>query len=333
MINKQILYACLSVGLIIATNDVNGQDKARKKGEDATKKEVAISDKNYLVYSSLTNKKSSLKEIIKAMDDYDVVFYGEEHNDAVTHYLESTLFKKLYSKYGKELALSLEMFDRDVQYIIDEYLNGWIKEYYFNKDSRQWKNYSDYKPLVEFAKENELNVIAANAPFRYVSIASKETQSGLEKLSEQAKQNIAPLPYMSASGEYKEKLMIVMGLKPDPDKPADAVADTLGPKHSYAANMSLDGQSLWDATMAYSISEYLKDNPGKKVMHVNGRFHTDQHFGIVQQLKRYSPNLKVLVISASRDDDFPKVDFKEEKDRCEFIIFTDPEVPPTFDSQ
>jgi len=301
-------------------------DQAGTKNERKPKPKSALNQKNYIIYSTEREKKIPLRLIVEDFASYDVIFYGEEHNDSVTHYLESLLFRRLYKQYGSKMALSLEMFDRDVQDIVDEYLNGWIKEYYFNKDSRQWKNYDDYKPMVEFAKANNLYVIAANAPFRYVSIASKETQTGLEKLSDQVKQFFAPLPYISASGDYKEKLMIYMGMKPDPEKADEDTTE----QHSYAVNMSLDGQSLWDATMAYSISEYLKAHPGQKVMHVNGRFHTDNHYGIVQQLQRYAPDLKVLVISASRDEHFPKVDFNKEKGRGEYIIFTDPDIPTTF---
>jgi uncharacterized iron-regulated protein len=53
-------------------------------------------------------------------------------------------------------------------------------------------------------------------------------------------------------------------------------------------------QSLWDATMAYSISEYLKLNKTKKVFQVNGRFHSDEGFAIVTQLKKYSPKTRML---------------------------------------
>ena len=138
----------------------------------------------------------------------------------------------------------MEMFDRDVQYIVDEYLTGVIKQSYFEKDTRKWTNYKDYKPMVEYAKANSLKVIAANAPFRYVNVASKGGQEALNKLSDKAKQAIAPLPYKVASGAYEKKLNDMMGGHMPTKK--DSIT---GEEKPY---MRWDGQSLWDATMAYS---------------------------------------------------------------------------------
>ena len=90
------------------------------------------------------------------------------------------------------------------------------------------------------------------------------------------------------------------------------------------------GQSLWDATMAYSISEYLKKNKGKKVMQVNGRFHSDEGFAVVNQLKKYRPKTKSLIISALTDDSFPNIDWSKHKHLGDYIIITDPGIPKTF---
>ena len=89
-------------------------------------------------------------------------------------------------------------------------------------------------------------------------------------------------------------------------------------------------QSLWDATMAYSISNYLKKNKGKKVFQVNGRFHSDEGFAIVSQLKKYSPKIKSLVISTGEDDSFPNIDWNKHKHLGDYMIITDPSVPKTY---
>lgn len=89
-------------------------------------------------------------------------------------------------------------------------------------------------------------------------------------------------------------------------------------------------QSLWDATMAYSISEYLKAHPAKKVMQVNGRFHSEQGFAVVAQLRKYSPKTKILIVSSASDDNFPNIDWSKYKDLGDYILITDPKVPKTF---
>src|SRR3954467_8455063 len=68
----------------------------------------------------------------------------------------------------------MEMFERDVQIVLDEYLSDLITEQHFLASSRPWGNYkTDYRPLVELAKEKHLDVIAANAPRRYVNMVSR----------------------------------------------------------------------------------------------------------------------------------------------------------------
>lgn len=280
--------------------------------------EIAVSKGDFVIYSTKTGKKASVEDIIKDAANVDVVFFGEEHNDSIGHQLQNQILVELFKAYGESTALSMEMFDRDVQHIMDEYLTGLIKKSYFLKDSRKWSNYKDYEPMVEFAKERGLNVICANAPFRYVNVATSKGLDGLQKLSDLAKQAIAPLPYTLASGAYADKLNALMGH--DPKDP-----------NSKPAYDMIPGQSLWDATMAYSISQYLKKNSGAKILHLVGRFHVDQRFGIVQRLAEYMPEVKSLVISLDGHlEDFPKVNMDEYKELGDYVIFTNPEVAKSY---
>lgn len=79
-------------------------------------------------------------------------------------------------KQNKDMILSMEMFERDVQSVMDKYLNDEITETEFINNSRPWENYqTDYKPLVEFAKEKDMYVLASNIPRR---IANQYTKVG-----------------------------------------------------------------------------------------------------------------------------------------------------------
>ena len=99
------------------------------------------------------------------------------------------------------LALSLEMFDRDVQPVLDEYLKDLIRERNFLKDARPWNNYDDYKPLFDFAKAHQLNVICANA-----NLAGRKGQEALKELPNETGKNFAPLPYAVARGKHYKKI-------------------------------------------------------------------------------------------------------------------------------
>lgn len=296
----------------------------------ATNAQEKLSEKNYRVYSVKQGKEVSLGDIAADMNNYDVLFFGEEHNDSVTHYLEQAMLRTLYDKFGDKLTLSMEMFDRDVQLVMNEYLQDAIREKHFTKDARVWSNYRDYRPLVEFAKEKKLDVVCANAPSRYTNIAGRKGQEALKELPKQSKEYFAPLPYKVATGDYYNKLMEMSG---------HSMAPATDSTKAKAPPMPMGGfdlptaQSLWDATMAYSICSYYKKHKDHKIMQVNGRFHSDEGFAVAAQLKNYNKKISRLVISTSSDDAFPNIKWDNYKQYGDYIIITDPKVPRTYSSQ
>lgn len=282
-----------------------------------------ITEKNYKIYSLKLAKEVSITDIVEDMKYYDVLFYGEEHNDSVTHFLENKILESLFANYSNKISLSMEMFERDVQPVMNEYLTSEIKERSFKKDARVWSNYRDYRPMVEFCKKNKLDVICANAAGRYSNLAGRKGQKALMALPKESKKYFAPLPYDTASGKYYDKLM---GLSHDAADTSKKAAPVMG-MGGFSLIMA---QSLWDATMAYSISEYLKSNKTKKVFQVNGRFHSDEGFAAVTQLKKYNPKTKILIISSASDDSFPNIDWNKHKQLGDYIIITDPQIPKTY---
>jgi uncharacterized iron-regulated protein len=114
-------------------------------------------------------KKGILYDMEDSFDflmDYSVIFIGEEHESRASHQAELTILKGLAER-DSNLILALEMFERDVQDVLDAYLKGKILEKKFLKQSRPWPNYlEDYRPLIEFAKKKGMPVIAANIPRR-----------------------------------------------------------------------------------------------------------------------------------------------------------------------
>jgi uncharacterized iron-regulated protein len=298
-----------------------------------------ITKKNYRIYSVRSGREVSLNEIVRDMRNYDVLFFGEEHNDSVTHFLEHRMLELLYDQYGNDVVLSMEMFERDVQPVMDEYLQGFIREKHFMKDARVWGNYRDYKPMVEFAKEKGLDVICANAAARYTNIAGRNGQKALAKLPYESKRFFAPLPYDTAQGAYYKKLTALPEHGPGtttdvPKGKAKGKKEKEAPKMDMAAMMGnfnlVMAQSLWDATMAYSIAHYRRNHRGKKIMQVNGKFHSDEGFAVVSQLDKYSPGTRKLIISTSSDEHFPRIKWSQYQEMGDYIIITDPKVPKTY---
>lgn len=275
-----------------------------------------ISDVNYRIFNASGNP-VNISQILDTAGKSDVIFLGENHDDKVAHFLQAELFKKLQeTNAGKRnVALSLEMFERDVQIVLDEYLKDLITEKKFLDDSRPWNNYkTDYRPLIEYAKQNKLAVIAANAPRRYVNMVSRGGRETLDKLSPEAKRWLVPLPYAQSSEQYSKKIAALMG----------------GAGGNHGISKILESQTLWDATMAFSISEFLKRQKNALIVHLNGGFHTENRMGTVEQLLRLNPKAKIIVVTMRYEDDFTKFDKVKHENLGDFVILTDAKIPRSF---
>src|ERR1051325_3990953 len=187
-LQRILLFIALLAQLAPAAAAAQEQTASRYKAFDSKGREV------------------KLEEIIEALDGADVLFVGETHNDATCHALEAELLRRADERYSQSsgrrraVALSLEMFERDVQTVLDEYLGGLITERHFLLSSRPWNNYeTDYRPLVEYARAHHLPVIAANAPARYVSRVNAQARGSLASLPKEARACLPPLPFPEAS--------------------------------------------------------------------------------------------------------------------------------------
>lgn len=241
----------------------------------------------YTIYRTAAGNQSiDLQALSQACARADVVFFGEEHDDSLGHALQDTLFKMLYKERNGELALSLEMFETDVQPVLNEYLAGFIPESRLKSDARPWKNYDEhYRPMVEFAKEKGLSVIAANPPRRYVSLVGQRGMSVLRELPKEALAFLPPLPYDTLSGRYNQKFW-----------------ETMGEHGAMMSHTVYHSQGLWDAGMSYSIAQYQRKHKKELVYHLCGRFHSDERLGTYAQLLQRRPRLKVINISCFSSD-------------------------------
>jgi len=117
---------------------------------------LAQQKKAYQLFD-IKGHKISYQKMLKQLAQADIVFFGEEHNNSIAHWLEIELTKDLAQK--RQLILGAEMFETDNQQALTDYLSGKIVEDTLKVKARLWKNYkTDYSPLVEFAKENKLNL-------------------------------------------------------------------------------------------------------------------------------------------------------------------------------
>ena len=268
---------------------------------------------HYKIYDTRTKQIVAIDKIVADMANADVLFFGEEHNDSAGHYLENKIFRALHAQYADKVVLSLEMFETDGQLGLNEYLGGFIDETRFARDVRLWSNYKDYRPMIEYAKQNKIRVIAANPPRRYVNLVSRRGMRSLDSLSKDAKKFLPPLPYDTLSGRYREKFVEIMKDGPGGNNP-----------NVYYS------QSLWDAGMSYSIYSFLKKNKHKKVFHCVGGFHCEEKLGTAAQLQMRNKKLKILNIASFSDESFSNPDWEKFSYKGDYIILTNPDLKKTF---
>lgn len=84
--------------------------------------------------------------MLKDLRGQEVVLIGELHNNPISHWLELEITQALAEQ--RQLVLGAEMFERDNQLALTNYLQGKITAKGLDSSARLWKNYkTDYAPL------------------------------------------------------------------------------------------------------------------------------------------------------------------------------------------
>jgi uncharacterized iron-regulated protein len=318
------------------------------RAQDATHRDQAVDSAyvagEYRVFTG-SGDVAALQDVVTAMQFHEVVFLGETHDDPTAHLLELELLSQVDSTLSspvahrgteRDVTLSVEFFQRDVQGIVDEYVAGLISEGAFLEDVRPWPRYgSDYRHLVEYAKAHGIRILAANAPRRYVNRVGRLGRKSLEGLSAEAQLWLPPLPYGDASNEYRDQwvraIMDVAELERDPcglaseDSSVVREVPAEHPSTHHHADMGnqLDAQLLWDATMAYAISDYLLREPDNLIIHIVGSFHVERGTGTPEFLERYRPGTSSMTVIIRPVADIETFEPAPDGQWGDFVIQTD----------
>ena len=240
-----------------------------------------------------------LDELADSLVGYDVIFYGESHRHPGVHLQQQRLFRALHSRFPG-FVLSLEQFERDVQPVLGDYLAGRLGETTLIDKGRAWDNYRpSYRPLVQFAKDNNLPVIAAEAPVWTAVCVGQWGLEILDRFTPEERSYVAQDLHVTA-GAYRDKYVKFLGGSTTHGNA------TSTQQASAKADRSFAGQVLRDDTMAESIFLARQRYPGRKILHLNGTFHSDGFLGTVERLRLRDATLKIAVISPIEVSD-PKV--------------------------
>lgn len=236
------------------------------------------------IHDSATGERVEWAATMDKLAKLDVVFLGETHVDDTTHRVELKVFQDLITRRQGRVVLSMEMFEHDVQPVLDAYLKGDIDEATFLAKSRPWENYATaYRPLVETAKARKIPVVAANFPAPVRRRLAMGGKDAFDKLPAELRAML-PAEIFPAGDGYWERV----------DR---AVRGHMGGGGGSAEDRLYDTQNLWDNAMGDNVAKALQAHPDTLVLHVAGGFHVAYRDGTVAQFVRRSKDSKFAVVS------------------------------------
>ncbi|BCB96363.1 hypothetical protein JZK55_12850 [Dissulfurispira thermophila] len=238
----------------------------------------------------------TLSEIIEAVSSKKIVYIGEYHDRFAHHNVQLEVIKGLHKK-NKKIAIGMEMFQRPFQKVLDDYIAGMINEKEFLKKSEYFKrwgfDYNLYKPILDFAVQEKIPVVALNIQRE---IVDKVSRSGIDSLSEAEKKEI-PMEMDFSDGEYRDRIREVFL------------------RHDNSGGKNFDffyqSQILWDETMSMSIDEFIRKNPDYQMVVLAGGGHIQYGSGIPKRTFRRNRYDYSIILN----------DVDIEKDIAHYIVF------------
>mgnify|MGYP002777001323 CR=1 FL=1 len=227
-----------------------------------------------------TQQKLDTQTVLRQLKQSRVIYLGETHDSEADHRAQLEIIRSLYQQNPK-LAIGMEMFQRPFQSSLDSYLAGTSTETKLREstefDKRWGYSWEFYYPMISFAKENQLPVIALNTP---IEVTRKVARQGLESLTAEDKRYIPPIGEIKLEPErYRDRLQKIF-------------AAHAGKGSSRWFNSFFQAQVLWDETMADAIVQFLKKNPDRQVVVLAGQGHIIYGDGIPSRVDRRLPGIK-----------------------------------------
>lgn len=232
---------------------------------------------------------NDLESILPELAGARVVYVGERHDSYGHHLTQLDVIKRLH-QLNPQIAIGMEMFQQPYQSFLDGYVAGSMSEKEMLRGTEwyeRWRHdYRLYQPILQFARENKIPVVALNMQRE---LTDKVANSGLEGLSEQDKASLPPTIDKSDHA-YEGRLRQIFHQHPH--------------REGREFDHFLEVQLLWDEGMAWRVSEYLKANPEKQMIVLAGSGHLMYGSGIPNRVKRELGAEQFIVLP---NDDLPVI--------------------------
>jgi uncharacterized iron-regulated protein len=224
-----------------------------------------------------------MEQIIPALADKRVVFIGEQHTRYDHHLTQLEIIRRLHALHP-QLAIGMEMFQQPFQRHLDEYVAGSIDENTMLRATeyyRRWRmDFRHYAPILRYAHEHGLPVIALNVP---TELTHNVAHVGLDGLSDEDRLQL-PADIAPADEDYRERLEVVFDYHPRDED------------HNF--EHFLEAQLLWDEGMAERAAAFLKEHPNHHLVVIAGNQHLAWGSAIPQRLQRRTEVTAAVILNS-----------------------------------
>lgn len=223
----------------------------------------------------------SFAQMMADAESSDVTMIAETHDSKKHHALQLDIIRS-FKAHNVPLAIGLEMFQTDYQKQLDDWVEGRLPEQHFKEIyARNWSyDWSLYRELFLFARENRIPMVALNVP---KGIVFKVAKKGFESLTPDERKNLP------------------LGVTCDINRPqTEFLKKTFEGVFGHEAKGQLfayfcEAQAVRNSGMAMIIANNQKKYPGRKLVAIAGTWHAVKH-GIPERFpSSYNVSFRVLL--------------------------------------
>ena len=201
----------------------------------------------------------------------DVIYVGEEHDQAAHHALQTQIAQALVDRGWS--GIGVEMVDWRYQHVLDEYAGGDRSERWLRRNLDWEENWGMewllYEPVFVIGKTYRGELLALNAPR---ALSARVFEVGLDGLTDEEREQL-PADFDMSNAAYRSFLADALAAHGD-----EADADTL--------RRFEEAQLTWDESMAQTLAEAIQADHSRRWVIAVGSGHVRHGWGVPSRVAR-----------------------------------------------
>jgi len=229
-------------------------------------------------------KSATLPELMTKLRSERLVYVGETHTAYADHLLQLEVLRGMAAR-PEGLAIGVEWFQKRFQHVLDDYLADRIDEAEMLRRTEyydRWRfDYRLYRPIIRFAKDKGIPIIALNASRE---LTSEIRRVGINDLPAALRAEL-PDSYDVSDKAYEGLLREMFDMH---ESSEDGVFQRF-----------LEVQLTWDESMAQVVADYLEANSAGRMLVLAGRGHVAGRSGIPNRVTRRTGIRGAVIVTFS----------------------------------